>query len=79
MTKAAANKSSQRKETTDRVVAFAHIGDLHITDAKQRNFLDFLSIVAQIETDCAKLIDFVVLPGDNADNGVSRQQVYCVI
>ncbi len=25
----------------DRVLAFAHIGDLHLTDAKQRNFTDF--------------------------------------
>ncbi len=57
----------------DRVLVFAHIGDLHITDAKQRNFSDFLSIVAQIEIECAKLIDFVVLPGDNADNGLPSQ------
>jgi len=57
----------------DRVLAFAHIGDLHITDAKQRNFGDFLSIVAQIEIECARLIDFVVLPGDNADNGLPSQ------
>ena len=57
----------------DRVLAFAHIGDLHITDAKQRNFTDFLSIVAQIEIECAKLIDLVVLPGDNADNGLPSQ------
>ena len=57
----------------DRVLVFAHIGDLHITDAKQRNFTDFLSIVAQIEIECAKLIDFVVLPGDNADNGLPSQ------
>jgi hypothetical protein len=59
--------------TGDGVLAFAHVGDLHITDAKQRNFLDFLSIAAQIETECAKDIDFVVLPGDNADNGLRAQ------
>jgi hypothetical protein len=47
MTTATANKPSQKKEVTDRVVAFAHIGDLHITDAKQRNFLDYLSIAAR--------------------------------
>ncbi len=51
------------------LVAFAHIGDLHLTDAKQRNFTDFLAIVAQIEVECATTLDFVVLPGDNADNG----------
>ena len=57
----------------DRVAAFIHIGDLHLTDAKQRNFLDFLAIVAQIEIECARAIDFVVLPGDNADNGLPAQ------
>ena len=60
-------------ERSDRVLAFVHVGDLHITDAKQRNFLDFLSIVAQVEVECAGTIDFVVLPGDNADNGLPSQ------
>jgi hypothetical protein len=59
--------------TAGHVLAFAHIGDLHITDAKQRNFSDFMSIVAQIEIECAGLLDFVVLPGDNADNGRPEQ------
>jgi Icc protein len=57
----------------NRPLVFAHIGDLHITDAKQRNYLDFLAIVAQIETECAAMLDFVVLPGDNADNGAPSQ------
>jgi Icc protein len=56
-----------------RPLAFAHIGDLHITDAKQRNFSDFMSIVAQIEIECGGMLDFVVLPGDNADNGAPAQ------
>lgn len=59
----------------DRVLAFAHVGDLHLTDAKQRNFTDFLSIVAQIEIEGARALDFVVLPGDNADNGKPSQYV----
>ena len=54
-------------------LAFAHIGDLHLTDARQRNFTDFLAIVAQIEIQCAAALDFVVLPGDNADNGLPGQ------
>jgi Icc protein len=57
----------------DRPLVFAHIGDLHITDAKQRNYLDFLAIVAQIDVECAAMLDFVVLPGDNADNGAPSQ------
>lgn len=59
--------------STDKALVFAHIGDLHITDAKQRNFNDFLSIAAQIEVECGKTLDFVVLPGDNADNGLPSQ------
>ena len=55
------------------VLAFAHIGDLHLTDARQRNFTDVLAIVAQIEIECAGALDFVVLPGDNADNGLPGQ------
>lgn len=54
-------------------LAFAHIGDLHITNAKERNYRDFLSIAAQIESECASMLDFVVLPGDNADNGTPAQ------
>jgi 3',5'-cyclic AMP phosphodiesterase CpdA len=72
MTCAHADETSQSR-LTDRVLALAHIGDLHITDAKQRNFQDFLSNVAQIEIEFGKLLDFVVLPGDNADNGLRSQ------
>ncbi|MDX7952373.1 metallophosphoesterase [Lichenihabitans sp. Uapishka_5] len=57
----------------DAILAFAHIGDLHLTDAKARNFADLLLIVAQIEVECAPSLDFVVLPGDNADNGLPAQ------
>ena len=56
-----------------KLMVFAHIGDLHLSDAKQRNFADLLAIVAQIEIDCASTLDFVVLPGDNADNGLPEQ------
>ena len=64
---------SATKPSASQVLAFAHIGDLHLTDAKQRNFLDLLAIVAQIEIECAQRLDFVVLPGDNADNGLPAQ------
>ncbi|WP_428329365.1 metallophosphoesterase [Mucilaginibacter sp.] len=52
---------------------FAHIGDLHITKAKEQNYIDLLSIIAQIEVECSNNLDFVVLPGDNADNGLPEQ------
>jgi Icc-related predicted phosphoesterase len=65
--------------TTDSAgtLSFAHIGDLHITDARQQNFRDFLSILAQIETEAAQQLDFAVLPGDSADNG--RPEQYALI
>ena len=55
------------------LLTFAHIGDLHITKAKEQNYTDLLSIIAQIETECSSKLDFVVLPGDNADNGLPEQ------
>lgn len=52
---------------------FAHLGDLHITKAKEQNYIDLLSIIAQIETELNGQLDFVFLPGDNADNGLPEQ------
>ena len=52
---------------------FAHIGDLHITKAKEQNYVDLLSIVSQLEVECSDKLDFVILPGDNADNGLPEQ------
>ena len=56
-----------------RPLLIAHVGDLHITQPKQQNYLDFLSMVAQLETEFGSTLDFVVLPGDNADNGLPIQ------
>ena len=52
---------------------FAHLGDLHITKASSQNYLDFLSILVQLETECRQSTDFLVLPGDNADDGHPEQ------
>jgi hypothetical protein len=46
---------------------------LHITDAKARNYLDLLSILAQLEVECKNQLDFLYLPGDVADNGRPEQ------
>lgn len=54
-------------------LVFAHIGDLHITKAQEQNYIDLLSIIAQMETQIGDQLDFVVLPGDNADNGLPAQ------
>ncbi|TNC16195.1 metallophosphoesterase [Methylobacterium terricola] len=56
-------------------LAFAHIGDLHITGAEAGNARDFASIIDQLnETDG---LDFVFVPGDNADNG--RPEQYALV
>lgn len=55
------------------MLVFAHLGDLHIVDARQQNARDLLAIASQIELECAENLDFVLLPGDNADNGTPSQ------
>ncbi|GAB0116508.1 metallophosphoesterase [Acidisoma sp. 7E03] len=59
--------------TKKRHLAFVQLGDLHLTDARQQNYKDMLSIVAQIEAHFVRHLDFAVLPGDNADNGKPEQ------
>ncbi|WP_198175157.1 metallophosphoesterase family protein [Spirosoma telluris] len=59
----------------NRPLLLARIGDLHITQAKKQNHLDYLSIIAQLETECCPALDFVVLPGDNADKGLPDQYI----
>ncbi|MDO7883923.1 metallophosphoesterase family protein [Hymenobacter cheonanensis] len=56
-----------------RPLVYAHLGDLHITDAKARNYLDLLAILAQLEVEGAGQLDFIYLPGDVADNGQPAQ------
>ncbi|TVT43668.1 metallophosphoesterase [Hymenobacter setariae] len=57
----------------DKPLVYAHLGDLHITDAKARNYLDFLSILVQLEVECSGRLNFIYLPGDVADNGLAEQ------
>lgn len=57
----------------DDVLVLAHIGDLHLTTEDQQNYRDFQAIVSEIADDLADAIDFVYVPGDNADNGLPEQ------
>lgn len=59
----------------DDVLAFAHIGDLHLTEGHLENARDFLAIVAQLAA--VEGLDFAYLPGDNADNG--RVEQYALV
>jgi Icc protein len=54
-------------------LTWVHVGDLHITDEKQANYHDFLSIIDTISTHLAGQINFCVPPGDNADDGSAEQ------
>ncbi len=57
------------------ILVFAHVGDLHLTDPGTRNAHDYQAILSQIgEVDG---LDFVFLPGDNADRG--RAEEYALV
>ena len=55
------------------ILVYAHIGDLHLTRAHEDNHRDLAAIVEAIGRDLGDGLDFVYLPGDNADNGTREQ------
>ncbi len=55
------------------VLAWLHIGDLHLTTADAENWHDLDRIVALANALPPGTIDFAVLPGDNADDGTAEQ------
>ncbi len=55
----------------DDFLAFAHIGDLHLTTAEADNARDLQTILQRLRGRTE--LDFVYLPGDNADNGTPAQ------
>ncbi len=59
----------------DDILLFAHVGDLHLTEADAANARDYRAILGQIAE--ADGLDFVFLPGDNADNG--RPEQYALV
>lgn len=60
------------------LLIYAHLGDLHLTTEHEDNVRDLRAIVGEITTDLAGAIDFVYLPGDNADNGLPAQYALAV-
>lgn len=60
-------------EKTSPPLRFLQIGDLHITDAGLQNHRDLRRIVDDVNGNTAGKIDFVYLPGDNADDGTPQQ------
>ena len=52
---------------------FVQIGDLHLTEHGLQNHQDFAQIIYQLNQQIRNAIDFVYLPGDNADDGTDAQ------
>jgi Icc protein len=52
---------------------FLQIGDLHITNAGLQNHADLRRIIDEVNDNATGKVDFVYLPGDNADDGTPGQ------
>lgn len=51
------------------MLCWLHIGDLHITTPEQQNLVDLREIASQANRHFGAGIDFILLPGDNANEG----------
>jgi 3',5'-cyclic-AMP phosphodiesterase len=60
-------------QKTENPLRFVQFGDLHITDAGLQNHLDLQRLVEEVNGNTSGNIDFVYLPGDNADDGTPEQ------
>ena len=54
-------------------ISWVHFGDLHIQNAEDENYLDFLDLIADVNQYLSGDLDFAFLPGDNADDGIESQ------
>jgi hypothetical protein len=55
------------------MISWVHFGDLHIQNADDENYLDFLDLLKEVNQYLAGDVDFAFLPGDNADDGREAQ------
>ena len=55
------------------MLTWLHIGDLHLTNAHEQNHRDLGHIIGVINSLSPDDVDFVLLPGDNADDGTPEQ------
>jgi Icc protein len=60
-------------DKTERPLRFLQIGDPHITGPGLQNHADLQRIIDEVNGNVAGKIDFVYLPGDNADDGTAAQ------
>jgi predicted phosphodiesterase len=61
------------KRTDADILSWLHIGDLHMTRAREQNHRDLLRLAGLVQAIAPDCLDFVVLPGDNADDGTPEQ------
>ncbi len=59
--------------TGESILTWLHVGDLHLTRAGETNHRDFKKIVSLAAALPLDAVDFVLLPGDNADDGAPEQ------
>ena len=59
----------------DEVLAYIHVGDIHMVDSSQQNFEDLRTIVRHINRTFDRSVKFVYIPGDIADDGSRRAYV----
>ena len=55
------------------MLTWLHFGDLHITTADEENYQDLQALVADANRNLTTGVDFAILPGDNADDGIEEQ------
>jgi len=74
-------RSTQAQSSSDQVVSWVHIGDLHMVDTTLSNYSDLKTIVNDINSYMKDGINFAYLPGDNANDGATSeyQLVHSVI
>jgi hypothetical protein len=63
----------ENTSASPRPLVYAYLGYLDITDAKARNCINFLAMLAQLKVEGAGQLDFIYLPSDVADNGELAQ------
>ncbi len=61
------------KTTPNQFLSWVHFGDLHIRDAEDESYLDFLELIDDANAHLAGEVDFAFLPGDNAEDGSEGQ------
>ena len=55
------------------IVSWVHLGDLHMELAQGQNYEDLVQLVQKVNAKFANAISFVMLPGDNANEGSKAQ------